>query len=84
MEQLDRLEAKIDKILDMQNEHAILLAKHGMLHEKNADELHVHIKRTAALEKEIHQLWKYKFMVAGIITAVSIMAPLILKSLGIK
>jgi len=84
MEQLDRLEVKIDKLTDMQNEQSIMLAKHGMLHKKNTDDLHVHIKRTAALEKEVHQLWKYKFMVAGIITTVSVLAPLLLKSLGIK
>lgn len=84
MEQLDRLEVKIDKITDMQNEQSIMLARHGMLHEKNADDLEIHIKRTAALEKEIHSLWKWKFTVAGIITAVSVTAPLLLKALGIK
>lgn len=84
MDQNDRLESKIDRVLDVQNEHSVVLARHGVLHEKNAEELQVHIRRTDLLTNEVHQLWKFKFLVAGVITAVSVIAPILLKILGFK
>lgn len=48
-QQLDRIDAKLDRILDKLSEHSATLAEHGVLHEKNSDELEKHIKRTDLL-----------------------------------
>lgn len=37
MDPLDKIDQKIDKVLDKLNEHSVVLAQHGALHEQNAD-----------------------------------------------
>jgi hypothetical protein len=44
-----RIDKKLDKILDKLSEHSAVLERHGVLHEKNAQELEKHIKRTDLL-----------------------------------
>ena len=53
MEPIDRVEIKLDKVLDKLSEHGELLARHTVLHEKNTDDLDEHIKRTNLLEARI-------------------------------
>ena len=53
MNDLTRIEDKIDKILDTLSDQASTLAKHGVLHEQNAKELATHIARTNALEEHM-------------------------------
>jgi uncharacterized protein Yka (UPF0111/DUF47 family) len=55
MEPLDRIEQKLDKVLDKLAEHGEMLAAHGVLHQKNAEELEKHIKRTDLLEQHMDQ-----------------------------
>jgi hypothetical protein len=45
----NRIDQKLDKILDKLSEHSAVLERHGVLHEKNAEELEKHIKRTDLL-----------------------------------
>lgn len=49
----DRIELKLDKILDKLGEHSEVLAKHGVIHEQNAAQLATHIARTNALEEHM-------------------------------
>jgi hypothetical protein len=53
MDPMDRIELKVDKVLDILMVHTEALAKHGVLHEKNAKELETHIARTNALEEHM-------------------------------
>lgn len=50
MTQIDRIEAKIDKIVDKQAEQGEILSAHRVLHEQNSKSLDEHIKRTNLLE----------------------------------
>jgi hypothetical protein len=55
MEPLDRIEQKLDKVLDALADHKATLSAHGVLHQKNAEELEKHIKRTDLLESHMDQ-----------------------------
>lgn len=55
MEPLDRIEQKIDRVLEKLSEHGEILATHGILHEKNSQELEKHIKRTDLLEEHMYE-----------------------------
>lgn len=55
MDTLDKIDQKIDKVLDALAEHKAILAAHGVLHEKNSEELEKHIKRTDLLEKHMNK-----------------------------
>lgn len=50
---MDKIDQKIDKILEVLNQQSNTLAKHSVLHEKNTEDLEKHIKRTDLLEEEI-------------------------------
>ena len=52
-QKIDKLDVKLDKVLEKLGEHSVVLAKHGLLHEKNAEELETHIARTNALEEHM-------------------------------
>ena len=51
----DRIDAKLDKIIDKLSEHSITLAQHGVIHEQNAKELAHHISRTNLLETKLEK-----------------------------
>jgi len=51
----DRIELKLDRILDKLGEHSEVLARHGVIHEQNAKELSHHIARTDALETKLEK-----------------------------
>jgi hypothetical protein len=53
MNQNDRVEEKIDRVLERLAEHGAILASHGVLHESNAEQLRLHIARTNALEEHM-------------------------------
>jgi hypothetical protein len=70
--------------MDKLNDHSVVLERHGVLHEKNADELERHIKRTDLLESKLEKdmevalqpIKAIKFLVklsAGILTIVAIL-----------
>ena len=72
MNQLDKIESKLDRILDRLGEHSIVLERHGILHEKNAEQLVIHIKRTEQneqaillVEKETKSLIKWRNVLTG-------------------
>ena len=52
---LERMENKIDKVLDKLTEHGELLARHGAIHEANSKSLEHHIARTDALEEKLEK-----------------------------
>lgn len=82
---LDRLEAKIDKIIDKLEVHSKILARHSTLHEKNTEDLEDHIKRTNLLEDSLRPLKQtdtiLRAVVKGVGTILAILT--ILKLLGI-
>jgi hypothetical protein len=41
----DKIDKKLDKILDKLSEHSAVLERHGVLHEKNAEELEKHTNK---------------------------------------
>lgn len=43
------------------------------------DLLKEHIKATHILEKEVHELWRWKFLVAGGLAVIAFFAPIITK-----
>lgn len=49
----DRLEAKIDKILEKLEEQGKILVRHEVLHQKNTEDLAEHIRRTQLAEAAI-------------------------------
>jgi len=51
----DRIDTKLDKIIDKLSEHSIILAQHGVIHEQNAKELAHHISRTNLLETKLEK-----------------------------
>lgn len=53
MDTLERVEEKLDKIIEKLHSNSIELAKHGLLHQKNTEDLETHIKRTDLLEKHM-------------------------------
>ena len=53
MDPIDKIDQKLDKVLDKLNEHSVALAQHGIIHEQNADQLATHIARTNALEEHM-------------------------------
>ena len=75
----DRIDQKLDKIIDKLSEHSEVLAKHGVVHEQNSKELAHHIARTNALETKLEKdmeialqpIKAFKFLTklaAGIVT----------------
>lgn len=50
MDQMDRLETKIDDVIKTLSEQNATLAVHSQLHLQNSKDLEVHIKRTDLLE----------------------------------
>jgi hypothetical protein len=50
---IERIDAKLDRILDKLGEHSEVLAKHGVIHEQNSSQLATHIARTNALEEHM-------------------------------
>lgn len=38
-----------------------------------------HMKRTSILEKEVHELWRWKFLIAGGLAVIAFAAPLLTK-----
>ena len=55
MDPLNRIETKLDKILETQIEHSILLSRHTTLHEKNTADLEYHIARTNELQNKVER-----------------------------
>ena len=53
MDQLGRLETKIDRVLEKLSEHGEMLARHSELHNRNSDSLDEHIKRSNLLEQKL-------------------------------
>lgn len=51
--QSDRIESKLDVLIANQQQHAVLLERHTVLHEKNSEDLAEHIRRTEILEKQM-------------------------------
>jgi hypothetical protein len=47
------IETKLDKIMDKLEQQSNTLARHGVLHEKNTEDLEEHIRRTAMLETQM-------------------------------
>lgn len=53
MEQLDRIEVKIDRVYEILTEHSLSLNTHELLHKQNTEDLAIHIKRTNILQEKI-------------------------------
>ena len=52
-DQSNRIEAKLDKVIDKQQEQAVIQERHSVLHEKNSEDLAEHIRRTNILEEQM-------------------------------
>lgn len=52
---LDKLESKIDRLLDNSAEQGATLARHEALHERNTASLEEHVRRTDLLEVRLEQ-----------------------------
>lgn len=76
MEPIDRIEGKLDKVLDKLSEHGELLARHTTLHEKNTSDLEEHMRRSDLLETRVDELFKFKYYLVGIAAAVTTLAAL--------
>jgi hypothetical protein len=68
-----------EKILEKLTEQAVHLARIDERLEAYNKSLESHIKRTEILEREVHQLWRYKWLVAGGVTVLTIVAQLAIK-----
>lgn len=83
--QLNRLEDKLDKIIDRLGDHSATLVRHELLHTRNSDDLEEHIRGVHALEERVRPLEEHiadtrKFMnrilwIAGVV--VSVAGPLV-------
>ena len=49
----DKIEQKLDMVIEKISAQSVLLERHGMLHEKNTLDLADHIKRTNLLEAQL-------------------------------
>lgn len=81
MDQLTRIESKLDKVIDKQAEHSATLAVHSTLHAQNTKDLEHHIKRTDFLQAIVTRLENWKWYVAGMAVAASAIATLVVKFL---
>jgi predicted XRE-type DNA-binding protein len=76
MDQITRIEDKIDKLMDRQGEQSNMLAVHQELHKANSASLDHHIKRTDLLQKQVEtalipiNIAKWTVAVAGGVTAI--------------
>lgn len=52
-DELSRIDTKLERILDVLNDHSVEMARHGLLHEQNSVQLATHIARTNALEEHM-------------------------------
>jgi hypothetical protein len=70
---------KLDKILsdlsDLRTEQAV--TNERLKHYNGS--LDTHIKRTELLEKEVHELWRWKWFVAGGLAVITFSAQIIIK-----
>lgn len=64
-EQLDRLESKMDKTIDVVTDMSLDLAKLEVHVERNAESLEVHMKRTDLSEHRIERLEKVEQWIRG-------------------
>lgn len=73
---------KLDKILsdlsDLRTEQAV--TNERLKHYNGS--LDTHIKRTELLEKEVHELWKWRWSLAGALTAITLVAQILIKYIG--
>jgi hypothetical protein len=70
-----------EKILEKLSEQAIQLARIDERLKAYNESLDEHIRRTELLEKEVHELWRYKWAVAGGLAVVTFAAQFIIKNL---
>lgn len=56
MEQLGRIESKLDKITDKLADHGETLVRHEALHARNSDDLEEHIRGVQALEARVRPI----------------------------
>lgn len=71
-QKIDKMDMKLDKVLEKLGEHDVVLVKHGLLHKQNAEQLVIHIRRTEQneqaillVEKETRSLIKWRNVLTG-------------------
>lgn len=74
-EKLDRIEAKIDRLVDRQASQSQRLLKAEIRHVQNSKDLAEHMRRTEVTEKRLDEIERLKYYVTGGLIIAALLFP---------
>jgi hypothetical protein len=80
-ERLNRVEDKLDRIDSKLEEHLLALARVDFHMGVYNDQLREHMRRSDALEKQVSELYKWKYYIAGALAVVAIVAAFVIETI---